>query len=142
MSRRGLQVVLAVLALVPFSGGLATMVLGADRFTGGAPVPAEIDHALRYLSGFYLGIALLIWYAVPRIERRGLLVVGLTGAIFLGGIARLVSVLDVGAAGPLQYGLIALELALPLVILWQRQVARAAAPSPATDARTPVPRTG
>jgi Domain of unknown function (DUF4345) len=125
MSRRALQVVLAILALVPFSGGLATVVLGADRFAGGAPVPAEVDHSLRYLSGFYLGIALLIWCVVPRIERHGLLVVALTGCIFLGGVARLVSVLDVGAAGPLQYGLIAFELALPALILWQRQVARA-----------------
>jgi hypothetical protein len=130
MSRRALQVVLAVLALIPFSGGLTTVVLGADRFTGGSPVAAEIDHSLRYLSGFYLGIALLIWYALPRIEQRGLLVVGLTGCIFLGGVGRLVSVLDVGAAEPLQYVLVVFELALPLLILWQRQVARAATRTP------------
>jgi hypothetical protein len=135
MSRRALQIVLFVLSLVPIVGSVATIVLGADRFTGAAAVPAEVDHALRYLSGVYLGVGLILWYAIPRVEREGALLAVLAGCVFLGGVARLVSVLDVGASSPLQYGLIALELAVPLLIPWQRRVAREGTRRPSTRVR-------
>lgn len=140
-ARRGLQIVLAVLSVVPLSASLLTVTQGAERFLPPDAVVAELDHQLRYLAGYYGGVALVIWYVIPHIERHGALVTFVAGSVFLGGIARLVSVLDVGAATPVEYALVALELAMPSLILWQRRLAVTAAATTegSAAARTGVP---
>jgi hypothetical protein len=54
------------------------------------------------------------------VEREPLVVRALGGALFLGGLARVVSIIDVGEPDSIQYVLMGVELVLgPLLIAWQ-----------------------
>lgn len=123
--RLGLQIVLGILSLIPLVFSILGVLGGAERL-GGADVAAALDNQLRYLSTYYLSLTLLLWWAIPNIERHTMLIRILVFVIFLGGLARLYSHLTVGPGDQGQfYGMI-LELALILVIPWQAAVAKRA----------------
>lgn len=122
--KRGLQIVLGILSLIPLLFCILGVVYGAGRFV--EDVPAALDNQFRYLSTYYLSLTLLLWWAIPNIERHTMLVRIMVGVIFLGGLARLYSHLTVGPGEPGQfYGMI-LELALIVIIPWQAAVAKRA----------------
>ncbi len=129
MERRALQIVLAVLSLIPLLGLAVTWGSGTQYFTGGGgAVPNALDNQLRYLAGVYAGaVTGALWWAIPRIEERGGAVTLAAGAVFLGGIGRCVSLASVGPPGdPSMMAGLVLELGVaPLLVLWQRRLARA-----------------
>ncbi len=121
MERRLLQIAVAVAGLVPVAaGGLGA--LWPELVLGGPP------HALThgaYLSGLLLGIGLGYWSLIPTIARQSRAFSLLSLCVVLGGLARLVAALRLGAWS--------LSVTLPLVMelgvtpalwLWQRRVAR------------------
>ena len=124
--RRMLQIAVAIACLVPFAAGLGGIVEGPGFVQGVSdPVPTDLDSHFRYLSGLLFGLGLGFAACIPRIETKGLLFRGLAVAVAAGGLARLVSLLGVGApsAGHL-FGL-AMELGIvPLLALWQARLAR------------------
>jgi len=129
MSRRLLQLTTAVLGLVPVVTGTIAMsgiddpVYASDRL----PRSALLDSNLRFFGGVWLGLGLAMLWLTPTIERRGILYRTIWGAIFIGGIGRLLSMESVGSP-PLPFiGFTALEIVgAPLFIYWQDRVARAA----------------
>lgn len=123
-SRRALQLVVAVLALVPLTTSSLIIIQGAGRFIGTEAVPAGLDSAIRYLAGVYFGVALYIWWIIPRIERQSAGITFVAGAIFLGGVSRAVSVADVGTAGLITWVFLTIELMVPLLVVWQRRLAQ------------------
>jgi hypothetical protein len=128
LNRRVLQAAIAVAGLVPVGAGLAGVLLG-PRFTGHVIAGAPLDSHFRYLSGLLLGIGLVFWAAIPTIERRGLLVRALTLIVFVGGLGRAISLLQVGAPdGGMRLALIMELVVAPLICLWQFKVERAFKP--------------
>lgn len=125
--KRGLQIALFVLSLIPLTFGVLGLVLGVLRFMPLDAAPAPLDSQYRFLSAVYVGIGLLIWRIIPSIEKHGWVVSTIVAAIFAGGLARLYSASLFNAAPPQMIAATALELASPLLILWQRAVAKAAA---------------
>jgi len=123
--RRGLQIVLGILSLIPLLFCALGVVYGAGRF--GGDVTAGLDNQFRYLSTYYLSLTLLMWWMSPNIERHTVPIRILIGVIFLGGLARAYSHFTVGAGDPGQFGGMVLELALIVVIPWQAIVAKRAA---------------
>lgn len=120
-----LQIAIALGACVPVAAGLAGIVLGPAMVDAAAG--ATGDSHFRYLSGLLLGIGLLFWSAIPRIERRTGLIRTLTLIVVAGGAARLLSLIVAGvpSAGMI-FGLV-MELAVtPLLCFWQGRVAKAA----------------
>lgn len=118
--RRGLQVVLAVGGLVAIGTGLMHIAGGVDTFPGSPSAENPADNEARFLSAFWVAFGAVALWAVPRVEREALVVRVLGGALFLGGLARLVSIIDVGEPDSFQYVLMAIELVLgPLLIAWQ-----------------------
>lgn len=92
-------------------------------------MPNSLDNQLCYLAGVYAGaVTFNLWYAIPRVQTRGLCVAIAAGAVFCGGIGRLVSMASVGnPRDPTMLGGLVLELGVtPLLVLWQRRLARAA----------------
>jgi hypothetical protein len=90
---------------------------------GGAPV--DLDSHFRYLSGLLLGIGLAFAWCVPAIERRTLLFRTLGLIAILGGLARLLGLIERGVPGPGHVFGLAMELGtVPLLLLWQARVAR------------------
>jgi Domain of unknown function (DUF4345) len=118
--RRGLQVVLTVGGLVAITTGVIAIVGGIDTFPGSPEAENPADNEARFLNAIWVAFGVAILWVVPRVERETLLVRFLGAAIFLGGVARLASIIDVGEPADLQYVLMGIELVLgPLVIVWQ-----------------------
>jgi hypothetical protein len=120
--RRYLQRVVAVAGLVPVSAGLYGVLLGGG-LTGDA-LSVSADSHFRYLSGLLLGIGLIFWSTIPRIETATRLFRILTLIVALGGLGRLLGLALTGRpALPMLAGL-AMELVVtPLICLWQARVA-------------------
>ena len=126
LERRLLQLAVAIGCLVPFTAGGQGAVLGHSFLEGELPgaVP-EFDNHVRYLSGLLLGIGLAFAACIPTIERRSELLAVLTGIVVVGGLARLggLDVRQPPGTGHL-LGLAMELLVVPLLLAWQRRVAR------------------
>ncbi len=120
---RTLQACVLLAAAVPVAAGLAGIVLGpaAVELSG---LTASHDSHARYLSGLLLGIGLAFWSTVPAIERRGARFRLLAAIVVLGGLGRVVSLIDVGPPSAAMLAGLGLELvATPLLALWQARIA-------------------
>lgn len=126
MTRRALQATTAVLALIPVATGVLTL-LGIDDplyRASGLPRDVLLDGNLRFLGGVWLALGLAMGSLLPRIEREGRLFAVLWGAVFLGGVGRVLSMAALGLPPAPFIGFTVLELAgAPLFIAWQRRVA-------------------
>lgn len=120
---RILQVLIAVLALIPVGAGVAGIALG-PRFLGAdAPWPADLDSHLRFLSGVFLVVGLAWWSCVPDIARKGPRLRLLVLMTFVGGLARLVSFVHAGPPSAGHLGGLAMELVIaPLLVLWHARI--------------------
>lgn len=122
------KIVLIVLSLIPFYFAVTGVIGGADVLNGSDTVTASLDNQFRYLSAYYLSLFFLIWYVLGDIDTRGTVLRWLVLAIFLGGLARLYSYLQVGTPTPdLMLGM-ALELGAPILVLWHRMLERSVGP--------------
>ena len=121
----GLQIILGLLSLIPLALGIQNIGGGAEVLAG-APVSAALDSQFRYLSTFYLALTGLIWWMIPNIERHTVPLRILIGAVFLGGLARAYSLLQIGHPGPDLYAGMLIEFALIIVIPWQAILAKRA----------------
>lgn len=132
MTKKLLQIVTSVLALIPILTGLLGLLGAADPLYEGSirPNSALLDSNLRFFSGIWIGLGIAIVWIIPRIEKHTLFFRILWGSIFLGGIGRLLSSLFY-MVPPLPFiGLTILELVgAPLFIYWQTKVANSAAKS-------------
>ena len=122
--KRGLQIVLAVLSLIPLYYGLLGIWGGAEFANQGGAVTNGLDNQYRYLSAYYLSLFFLVWWILQDLENRGAVFRLLILAIFIGGLARLYSYLTVGPASPQETAGMVLELGAPLLALWQAKVAK------------------
>ena len=123
----GLQIGLGILSLIPLFFAVMGILNGAAFFMPDGGYPAAIDNQLRYLSAIYLLVTMLLWWAIPNIEKHGTVLTFVCAAIFIGGIARFVSYSTVGPGLDQQFAGMVLELSSPIFLIWQRLVARKAA---------------
>ncbi len=120
-----LQVVVAVLALVPIVAGLAGAVFGIGVFGPAVSLGPDADSTGRYLSGLLLAIGLAFWSTVPGIEAQGVRFRLLTLLVFTGGMARLIGVLLVGLASPVMlFGLVMELFVTPGLAFWRERLDR------------------
>lgn len=127
--KRALQIAVAIACIVPLFASTAGIVLGV-AFLGGKPrpIPADIDSHVRYLSGIFLVVGIAFASCVPEIERKGPLFRLLGAMVVVGGLARLLSWLDIGMPGPgHRFGLVMELGVVPLLMVWQARIARRAA---------------
>jgi len=129
MSRSALQIVSAILALVP----VVTGVIGLRGINDPVYAPVSspqailLDTNLRFFSGLWLGLGLAYLWLIPSIERQTILFRAIWGAIFVGGIGRLLSIALTGTPpAPFVFFALLEIVGAPLFIYWQHQVARAA----------------
>jgi len=125
VSRRALQVVVAILGTVALVFGLQTVLFGAAPILGVGEVPPSVDSELRFHAAWYAGAGALLLWTVPRIESAGLIIRAVGMVVFIAGAARLISLLTVGVPHTLYVALMAIELTIPAVLVpWQAAVAK------------------
>jgi hypothetical protein len=129
--RRLLQAAIAFACAVPLAMGGLSLIEGPAVLKGvrNAP-PTDLDSHFRYLSGLLLGIGIAFAACIPRIERRGAIFRTLCVIVVIGGLGRLVSLIEHGAPSAGHRFALAMELGIvPLLALWQARVARRCATS-------------
>jgi Domain of unknown function (DUF4345) len=127
MSKKILQIVLAVLGLIPILTGVLDLVLGASSLNlDGALLSPEVvnnivlDSQIRFLGSIWLGFGIILYWMLFSIEKQTILFRLVAGSIFLGGIGRLTSAFLVGLPPILLIAATVLELVgMPLLVLWQ-----------------------
>lgn len=123
--RRLLQMVMALTLLLPLTAAIAGVVRGPAWLGHGLVVPIDLDSHFRYVSGLFLMMLLLFASCIPDIEHKTARIRLLGMMVVAGGVARLLSLILVGA--PSTGHLIGLGIELvetPLLLLWQTRVAR------------------
>jgi hypothetical protein len=95
---------------------LAHIIAGPAVIPGGMPVNATMDSEDRFYATLFLGYGCALWWCSRDIRRHAGMIHVLLLVFFLGGVARLVSVAEVGWPAPLFIALTAVELLLPLVL--------------------------
>lgn len=124
--RRLLQAATALACLVPLSMGGLSVLKSAEVMRGVShPLPIDLDSHFRYLSGLLLGIGLVFLASIPRIETKTIVFRTLGVVIVVGGLGRLLSLVEAGIPGPgHRFGLVMELIIVPLIVLWQGHVAR------------------
>jgi hypothetical protein len=128
MSRRHLQLVMSLLAAIPVSTGVVTMMGVADPIYADLALPphALLDSNLRFFGGVWLVLGLSMIWLVPRIERETALFRLLWLMVFAGGLGRVLSMVWTGLPPWPFVAFTMLELVgAPLFMAWQTRVVRA-----------------
>jgi Domain of unknown function (DUF4345) len=124
VSRRGLQATLTILGVIAVTFGALTVLTGAAGVVAGGPVSASVDSEMRFYAAWYLAAGVLLLRTVARVQSEGPTIRGICAVLFLAACARVVSLLAVGAPHPIFLVLMAIEFAIPAVVVpWQAAVA-------------------
>lgn len=81
-----------------------------------------LDSNVRFYSGLWLGIGIVILWMIPRIDREKTTLRVIAIFFFLGGIGRLISILTCGLPSNIYLVFVLLELCFPLLTLWQKRI--------------------
>ncbi len=124
--RRLLQLAVAIACLVPLAAGTSGVLQGPVMVEGvSAAGHADLDSHFRYLSGLLLGIGLGFAASIPTIERRSELFAVLSATVVVGGIARLAALISGNLPSTPHVLALGMELLIvPLLLAWQRRIAR------------------
>lgn len=118
-----LQLAVVVFGFVPVLAGGYGAVFGGVAFSDETVRDLTLDSHIHYLSGLLLGIGLLFWSCVPRIEERRTEFRLLTIIVFIGGLARLWAMAHDGIPSPGMICGLGMELVVtPLLCVWQHRV--------------------
>ena len=133
--KRNLQLILGLFGAICMGIALVHIVFGPAAIPGASAVNATMDSEDRFYATMFLAFGAALVWCVRGVERKGTFVYLLSLTFFLGGLARILSILAVGLPDLLFILLTGVELVLPLVIAYlQFRVVRAAATAPATAA--------
>jgi hypothetical protein len=116
--RRTLQVLLAVFGATDILIALLHIVLGPASIPGAIPVNATMDSEDRFYATLFLAYGAALLWCVKDVERKAKVVYFLMLTFFIGGLARIVSMLAVGLPNAFFVVMTILELALPVVFAY------------------------
>jgi hypothetical protein len=126
MGKRALQIMTAILGLIPVVTGVVGMFGLNDPLYASLDLPrsAVLDSNMRFFAGVWLSLGLSLLWCVPRVDSQGTLFRAVWVMIFIGGVGRLLSLALVGLPPAPFLGFTALEvIGAPLFILWQSRIA-------------------
>lgn len=116
---------LRILAAVPIVAGGATALFGSSIIRDHGPVSGSVESELRFYGVWWIGLGIFLASLAPRIEERGRELRVACALLFLGGLARLWAIADVGRPAAEYVVLMVIELVVAVVlVLWQSRVAR------------------
>jgi hypothetical protein len=113
-----LSVLLGLVALICFLGGMNIMLKGAMGYLPKETPPQLIlDDLVRFLSGIYIGSGFLFAYAAFNAGTLGNIIYCLGLAVIFSGLGRLYSRYKVGSAGKYFDAIMVVEILLGLTII-------------------------
>jgi hypothetical protein len=120
VEKRLLQTVIAIACLLPLIVGGQGVLHGPAPFGHLTDVPRDLDSHFRYVSGIFFATGIGFLSCIPDIEVKGPRFRLLGWLIFVGGLARFGSLLDVGVPSKGHVLGLGMEtLIVPLLMLWQ-----------------------
>lgn len=123
--KRLLQVVVALACTVPLVTGGMGILHGPGWLRGATGASVDLDSHFRYMSGIFFALGMAVASCVPGIERKGARFRLLGAFVVTGGLARLISLLIVGAPSRGHLLGLAIELGVvPCLMLWHRALER------------------
>lgn len=126
--RSSFKILLMILSLIPLYFAVTGIWGGAASNNEGVEVSAALDNQYRYLSGYYISLFLGIWYVLGDIDNRGTVLRLFVLALFIGGLARLLSYAQIGQPPLLATVGMALELGSPILVIWHRMLEKTPGP--------------
>lgn len=129
MSKRIMQAVLGLIGIFTLYTAYLGFAYGAVNLYYGFPAGQEysqglriLDSNLRFYSGLWLGIGIILFWMIPRIDRDQTTLRVMALFFFLGGVGRLISIFTCGLPSYLYLAFVPLELGFPLLVLWQKRI--------------------
>jgi hypothetical protein len=125
LSKRLLQIFIALGGLVPVGAGLAGIFAGPQMIDQWVDPSISLDSHFSYLSGLLLGIGLCFWISIPKIEKHSARIRMLTLIVAIGGLARLWALVALGTPAPQMLLALVMELIVtPAIAFWQYRLER------------------
>lgn len=113
-----LRILLGLVALICFSGGINIMFKGAMNFLPkGTPTQLVLDDLVRFLAGIYFASGFLLTYAAFNISAIGHTIYFLGIIVIFSGLGRLYSRFKVGSAGNYFDFIMTVEILLGIAII-------------------------
>lgn len=129
ISRRIMQLLLGLIGVLAIYTAYLGFAYGAVNWYYGFADGQEyskgllmLDSNIRFYSGLWLGIGIILLWLIPRVEREKSLLQVIAIFFFLGGMGRLISILTCGIPSPIYFIYVLLELSFPLLALWQKRM--------------------
>lgn len=116
--QKSLKYLLFAITLVALATGLNVMIGGASAVPGvEGETPVSVDNELRFFAIFWIAYGLFCAWVASNLSVRQHFVDAIALVFFLGGVARVLSYLNLGAPSGVLVGATALELVLPIVMV-------------------------
>lgn len=87
--RRALQLVVLAKCLQPLAVGSLGLLWDVEFYIPAEGVSPNLDSQFRFMSGWDVGLSIIAWWIVPRIESQTALFRIVCFAVFLGGLGRI-----------------------------------------------------
>lgn len=87
-------------------------------------IEPSLDNLYRFLIVQFLGIGLIMIWALNNISERAIPLRIALLSLFFGGLARLVSIIQIGVPNTITIISLVVELLVPLLILWHLRILR------------------
>lgn len=136
--RKALQLVLGLFGATAIFISLLHIALGPAAIPGSIPVNATMDSEDRFYATLFLAYGAVMLWCVKTVERKAKVV---CLPFFIGGVARVVSMLAVGLSHSFFMAMTVLELVLP--VIYSYLMFRVSAAQPGASAKVqPAARAG
>lgn len=110
-----LKYLVVIFGIICVGIALVHIAIGPSVIPGSIPVNATMDSEDRFYATLFLGFGAALLWCSQNLRERGVLFRALLLIFFLGGVARCISAMQVGAPNEFFQMLWALELVLPPV---------------------------
>ncbi len=118
-------ILLGLVALICFLGGLNLVIKGAMNFLPAETSPQRVlDNLFRFLGGIYFGCGFLVGYSAFHVKDSGNIIYFLGLIVMFSGLGRLYSRFKVGKAGGYFDFVMTLEIILGLSIILLKWLSR------------------
>jgi hypothetical protein len=133
--KKVLQVFLGLFGITAIFIASLHLVFGPRAIPGSVPVNPTMDSEDRFYAMLFAAYGVALLWCIKDIERKSMVVYFLAVTFFVGGLARLVSMLAVGLPNPFFIAMTMLELLIPFLMAFtQSRISKTSTAQPAVQA--------